>query len=389
VIKAGIVGTGFSAASHVDALRRVPGIEVAAIVGRTAERAREAAAELGVARAYGSLDELLADEEIRVVHNCTPNDLHAEVNTALLEAERHVLAEKPLARDGREARALAALAADADVVAGVCFNYRHYPLVAQMRQLVAERRYGPLHLVHGGYLQDWLLHEDDWSWRLDPARNGPSRAVADIGSHWLDLVQHVTGDRVVDLCASLGTAHEWRTRPVSERATFASGAAGAVDEGGERYHVDTEDFASVLVRFAGGAQGSFTVSQVSAGRKNRLHVELDGADGALAWDQEDPGKLWVGHRGRPNEVLFRDPTLLAPGFARLPGGHEEGWLDALRNLVVDFYGAVAAHDRGEPYAPTFASFDDGAQLCELVDAVLASHVSGGWTHVGAVEGVEQ
>jgi predicted dehydrogenase len=384
VIRTGVVGTGFAAAAHVDALRRLPGVEVAAIVGRTTERAREAAAELGVPRAYGSVEELLADETVRAVHNCTPNDLHLEVTTALLEADRHVLAEKPLARDGREARTLAALAAETDVVSGVCFNYRHFPLVQQLRLLVQSRRYGAAHLVHGGYLQDWLLHESDWSWRLDPARNGPSRAVADIGSHWLDLVQHVLGERVVDVCASLGTLHESRRRPPEGGArTFGGGGAE-----GELVPVDSEDFGSVLVRFAGGAQGSFTVSQVSAGRKNRLHVELDLADGALAWDQEDPGKLWIGHRGRANELLLRDPEVLEPGAARLPAGHEEGWLDALRNLVADFYGAVGAHDRGEPYAATFASFDDGAQVSELVDAVLVSAANGAWARVGAVEGVD-
>jgi predicted dehydrogenase len=384
VIRAGVVGTGFAAAAHVDALRRLPGVEVAAIVGRTTERAREAAAELGVPRAYGSVEELLADETIRAVHNCTPNDLHLEVTTALLEAERHVLAEKPLGRDAREARTLAAFAAETNVVSGVCFNYRHFPLVQQLRLLVQSRRYGAVHLVHGGYLQDWLLLESDWSWRLDPARNGPSRAVADIGSHWVDLVQHVLGERVVDVCASLGTLHESRRRPPEGgvRTFRGSGAEG------ELVPVESEDFGSVLVRFAGGAQGSFTVSQVSAGRKNRLHVELDLAEGALAWDQEDPGKLWVGHRGRANELLLRDPELLEPGAARLPAGHEEGWLDALRNLVADFYGAIGAHERGEPYAATFASFDDGAQVCELVDAVLASDATGAWARVGAVEGVD-
>jgi predicted dehydrogenase len=302
----------------------------------------------------------------------------------VLEAERHLLAEKPLGRDRHEARALATLAAATDVVSGVCFNYRHYPLVQHLRHVVQSREHGPVHLVHGGYLQDWLLHEDDWSWRLDGARNGASRAVADIGSHWLDLVQHVLGEKVVEVCASFGTLHEVRSRPADGVSrSFAASASG-----GDRYRVDSEDFATLLVRFAGGAHGSCTVSQVSAGRKNRLHVELDAADAALAWDQEQAGTLWIGRRGRANELLQRDPALLTAGAAWLPAGHEEGWLDAVAGLVSDFYGAVVAHESGEAYEPTFASFADGAQVCELVDAALESHAAGGWVRVGAVQGVD-
>jgi predicted dehydrogenase len=381
VIRAAVVGTGFAASAHVDALRRLPGVEVAALVGRTQERARAEADRLGIPLAVAAIEEVLADDEIRVVHNCTPNDLHAEINLAVLEAERHLLAEKPLGRTAAEARTQAAAAASADVVSGVCFNYRHFPLVQELRSLVASGRLGPLHLVHGGYLQDWLLHDTDWSWRLDPARNGPSRAVADIGSHWLDLVQHVVGERVVEVYASLGTLHEQRIRPSGGDGTTFAAAAG----GGERFRVATEDFATVLVRFAGGAHGSVVVSQVSAGRKNRLHVELDGAKASAAWDQEDPGKLWFGHRDRPNELLFRDPALLGAGgaqLARLPAGHEEGWADAMRNLVADFYAAVAAHDEGRTYEPTFATFEEAAHVGELVDAVLESDAAGTAVRVG-------
>jgi predicted dehydrogenase len=381
-VKAAIVGTGFAASSHVDALRRLPGAELVAVVGRTTERARAFADRFAIAEASGSLDDLLADDSIAVVHNCTPNDLHAEINLALLDAGKHVLSEKPLGRTADEAQGQAAAALSAGVVSGVCFNYRHFPLVQHLRSLLHSNDLGPVHLVHGGYLQDWLLYEDDWSWRLDPEQNGPSRAVADIGSHWLDLVQHVTGDLVTELFASLGSAHEHRTRPENGSAQTFAGSAG----GGTRYRVETEDFGTVLLRFASGARGSLTVSQVTAGRKNRLQLEIDGARGSAAWDQEDPGRLWLGHRDRPNEVLMRDPSLLRSGaseLAHLPGGHEEGWADALRNLVADFYAAVEAHAAGTTYAASFASFADGAQLAELVDAALASDVAGSWVRVGA------
>jgi predicted dehydrogenase len=381
-IKAAIVGSGFAASSHVDALRRLPGVELVAVVGRTTERARVFADRFGIPHAFGSLDDVLGDDAIDVVHNCTPNDLHAEINLALLDAGKHVLSEKPLGRTADEAHLQASAATSAGVVSGVCFNYRHFPLVQHLRSLLRSNDLGPVHLVHGGYLQDWLLYEDDWSWRLDPEQNGPSRAVADIGSHWLDLVQHVTGDSVTEIFASLGSAHEHRTRPDNGSAqTFAGSGAG-----GTRYRVETEDFGTILLRFASGARGSLTVSQVTAGRKNRLQLAVDAARGSAAWDQEDPGRLWLGHRDAPNEVLMRDPSLLLPGaagLARLPGGHEEGWADALRNLLADFYAAVEARAAGTTHAGSFASFADGAQLAELVDAALASDVAGSWVRVGA------
>jgi predicted dehydrogenase len=382
-IKAAIVGTGFSAGAHVDALRRLPGVELAAVVGSSRERAQEAAARWSVPRGLGSLDELLADDEIRVVHDCTPNDLHAEVNLAVLAAGRHLLSEKPLGRDGEEARAQAVAAESGGVVAGVCFNYRHYPLVQQLRTYLGSGDYGAVHLVHGGYLQDWLLYETDWSWRLDEARNGPSRAVADIGSHWVDLVQHVLGDQVVEVCARLGTVHEERIEPPGGATTFSQG-----DGTGTRHAIGTEDFATILLRFASGLNGSLTVSQVSAGRKNRLHFEVDAAQAAFAWDQEESNRLWIGHRGEPNETLFRDPSLLdapAAGLAHYPGGHEEGWPDALLNLLADFYAAVAAHETGAAYTPTFATFAEAAQVGAVVDAVLASSAGDSWTSLTAEE----
>jgi predicted dehydrogenase len=384
VTKVAVAGTGFSAAAHVEALRRLPGVEVAALVGRTHERADAAARRLGVPRAVASVAELLRDDEIRAVHNCTPNDVHAEIGAELLDAGRHVLAEKPLALDGSEGRDLAARARAAGVVAGVCFNYRHFPVVQDARARIRSGETGPLHLVHGGYVQDWLLYETDWSWRLDSARNGRSRAVADIGSHWMDLAQHLSGDRIVEVCADLHRLHGERERPTGPTESFAA-SQGAT----ERVAIDTEDAGSVLVRFAGGARGSFLVSQVSAGRKNHLTIELDGADEALAWDQEDPGRLWIGHRARPNELLTRDPGLLhaeAAPLARLPGGHEEGWADGLRNLVADFHAQVAAHERREEREHVFASFDEGAYVCALVDAILESHATRGWVAVTVPEG---
>ena len=385
-IGVGVIGTGFAASSHAEALRRLPGVELVAVAGSTRENAERAADEWGAARAYGDYRELLADDAIGAVHDCTPNHLHADVNAAVLEAGKHVLSEKPLALDSGETAELLRAAAGADVVSGVCFNYRHYPLVRQLKALVAAADDGPVHFVRGAYLQDWLLHETDWNWRLETEKAGASRAVADIGSHWLDLAEHVSGDRVAAVCADVGTLHAERSRPAGEVETFAGGGEGERT----RVAVSTEDFASVLLRFESGARGAVTVSQVTAGRKNRLLLELDAGTASYAWDQEEPNRLWIGRRDGANSELLRDPSLLVPEAAALahyPGGHQEGWPDALRNLCADFYAAVAAHEAGAEHESSFAAFADAHRTMRLVEAILASDRDGGWVDVRAAEAV--
>ena len=377
--RVGVIGTGFAASSHVEALRRVPGVEIVALAGRTLERARGAAERFGVARASDARD-LLADDSIDAVHNCTPNHLHGELNAAALEAGKHLLSEKPLGLNSEETGALARLAADAATVTGVCFNYRHYPLVRATKALLEGGEHGAAFLVHGSYLQDWLLHETDWNWRLEPERAGASRAVADIGSHWIDNVQYVTGDRVTRVAARLGRLHEHRQRPVGAVETFAR-ADGAT---GQRVAIETEDYACVLFEFASGARGSLTISQVSAGRKNRLWWEIDTPSASFCWDQEEPNRLWVGSRDGPNRELVRDPSLLPPeaaALAHLPGGHQEGWPDGLKNLLLDFYAAVRAAEGGRRHAASFASFADAHQVTRVVEAVVASDRSGNWSEV--------
>lgn len=379
-IRAGIVGAGFAAGAHVEALRRVPGIQVAGIAASTRERSRAAAARLGVARAFDRYEELVASPDVDVVHDCAPNDLHDAVNAAALDAGKHLLSEKPLALTSEQTARLTALAAGAGVVTGVCHNYRHYPLVRHAKELLSSGEHGTPHLVHGGYLQDWLLLRDDWNWRLIPERAGRSRAVADIGSHWIDLAQYLTGARVTRVCARLSTLHRERLRPRDEVQTFSS----ARDGGTETVRVETEDAASVLLELDDGATGAMTVSQVSPGRKNRLHITVDTRDLGIAWDQEDPNRLWLGRRGAANSVLMRDPSLLAPAaaaLARYPGGHEEGWADGLRNLMEDFYGAVAARRDGLPYDASFATFAEADHVSRVVEAILESDRAGAWVDV--------
>ena len=378
-IRVGVIGTGFAASSHVDALRRVVGVEPAAIAGRTAEGAAAAASALGIDRPVDDWRRLLDDPSIDAVHDCTPNHLHAEITTAALEAGKHLLSEKPLGMDSTETAELARRAAAAGVVTGVCFNYRHFPLVQEARSRLAGEA-GPPHLVRGGYLQDWLLDATDWNWRLDSSQGGATRAVGDIGSHWIDLVQHVTGRRLRRVYARLGRLHDVRTRPAAAEQTFGR----AADAGGEAVEVDTEDFATAMFELDGGCPGVFTVSQVTPGARNRLTFEVDTRAACLAWDQERPNRLWIGRRDGSNEQLVRDPALLSKPAARLvhyPPGHQEGWPDALRNLLDDFYGAI--RDRRE--APTtVASFADAHQVMQVVGAIAESGRTGEWIDVGGV-----
>jgi predicted dehydrogenase len=377
-IRVGVIGTGFAASSHVDALRRVAGVEVAVIAGRTPERASAAAGALGIERAVDDWRRLLDDPGVDAVHDCTPNDLHAEINTAAMDAGKHLLSEKPLGMDAAETAELARRAAQAGVVSGACFNYRHFPLVQEARALLAGE--GRPHLIRGGYLQDWLLDDTDWNWRLDSSRAGATRAVGDIGSHWIDLVQHVTGRRLRRVYARLGRLHDVRRRPGAAEQTFGR-AAGAE---GEAVDVFTEDFATTMFELEDGCPGVFTVSQVSPGMRNRLSFEIDTRASCLSWDQERPNLLRIGRRDGPNRELVRDPALLsepAAGLVHYPAGHQEGWPDALRNLMDDFYAAIR---EGRDAPATVASFADAHRVMQAVDAIAESGRSGGWVDVGGL-----
>jgi predicted dehydrogenase len=379
-VRVAVIGTGFAGGSHVEALRRVPGIEVVAVAGSSGERAQAAADRLQVPVATGDYRTLLDEAAIDAVHNCTPNDLHHEITAAALDAGKHVLAEKPLAMSSRETADLVARAERAGTVTGVCFNYRHYPLVAEARAMLADGRAGRPHLIRGAYLQDWLLDAADWNWRLQSERSGASRAIGDIGSHWMDLLQHVTGRRIARVYARLGRLHEKRLRPAGPTQTFDRGGGA----GAEPVAVDTEDFATVLFELDDGCPGVFTVSQVTPGKRNGLTFEIDAGAVSLAWDQELPNALHIGRRDRPNEVLVRDPGLLSPAAAALahyPAGHEEGWPDGLKNLVLDFYAGVRARRRGEPHDSSVATFADAHRITRAVEAILESQRDGRWVDI--------
>lgn len=379
-IRAGVIGTGFIGPQHIDALRRLGYVDVAAVAGSSLERAREAAAELCIERAYPSWQDLLADPTIEVLHNCTPNRLHHEINRAALHAGKHVVSEKPLAMSSEETADLVRVAERSGRLAAVNFNHRGYPMVQQARRMVGEGRLGSILLIHGGYLQDWLLYPSDWNWRVDPAEGGESRTVADIGSHWADLVQHVSGQRITRVLASLTTAIPKRQRPTPPGDTAGSPASVPVHE----VVVESEDYGTVIFETEAGARGTFTASQVSAGHKNKLSFELNGSVSSVGWDADAPDYLWVGHRGGPNERLTRDPEQVAGDvtpYVHLPAGHYEGWPNALLNTMQSIYGAIREGRTKPGPGDIFATFHDGHQSALLVDAVLRSNRNHEWTEV--------
>jgi predicted dehydrogenase len=379
----GLIGPGFVGAHHIDAVRRLGFVDVVAIAASSETSARRKADALGVPKAYGSYEALIADPDVHVVHNTTPNYLHVPVIMAALAQRKHVISDKPLAMTARESRRLVEAALNAGVVHAVTFNYRGNPLVQQAREMIAAGEIGAVHFVHGQYLQDWLLEPTDFSWRLEPEKGGESSAIADIGSHWCDLVQHVTGQRIVEVLADLTTVIDTRLKPATATEAFARGA----DQDRVRVTVRSEDLAAVLVRFDGGAKGSLSVGQVCAGHKNDLVLEICGPLGSIRWRQEQQNELWIGRRDGPNQVLQKDPSLMDTDprrYAHLPGGHQEAWADAFCNVLRDIYEFIAAgKSPGEPHPPAFATFEDGYRANCIVDAVLDSSRKGGvWIEVG-------
>ena len=377
-LNAAIIGLGFVGRAHLEALRRL-GINVRGILGSTPERTESAADSLQLPHAYSSLDELAADPSVQVVHLCTPNHLHFPEASQLLRAGKHVLSEKPLTMDSRESAALVSLAKQVNLVGGVAYNLRYYPLCQEARALIKRGTIGQVRLVHGSFLQDWLLYPTDWNWRLESKLGGELRAVSDIGTHWLDLMMWMTGSNVSELCADLATVLATRKRPKGRVETFQK--AGAMET--EEVLITTDDYASVLLRFENEAHGVLTVSQVSAGRKARLWFEIDGSEGSLAFDSETPNTLWIGRRDRASELLPKDPGLMSPetrGYAAYPGGHAEGYPDTFVQLFKDYYAYIAAGDFAAPR--TFPTFETGHLELILCEAIIESSQKKSWIFVG-------
>ncbi len=376
-VGAAVIGTGFIGTVHVEALRRV-GVQVRGVLGSSPERGAARAAALGVAQAYPSLDALLADPSVDVVHVTSPNDLHVSQARAILGAGKHVICEKPLAMTATESAELVEAAARSGLVNATNFNIRYYPLNQHAREQVAAGALGEVRLVTGRYFQDWLLLESDWNWRLQPERGGALRAVGDIGSHWLDLMTYVTGQHVSAVMAELATFIGTRHEPTGPVETFSTErAADTVAR-----PIATEDTATILLRFDGGARGAVSISQIAPGRKNSLVYEIDGSEAAWAWDSEQPDQAWIGHRERPNEILIRNPALMgAAGQAAsaLPGGHVEGFFDTFcAHFRAVYADVVAGAPSSRPGYPTFA---DGHDEMLVGDAIAESARLGRWVEV--------
>ncbi len=380
---AAVTGTGFIGAVHVEALHRL-GIRVKGILGSSPDKSKIAAQELGLAKAYVSYEELLSDREVEVVHITTPNRWHREMVIGALDAGKHVVCEKPLATNSRETAELVERAAKSPhLLTAVNYNVRFYPLALQARELIQQGAIGRVLSVRGAYIQDWLLKETDWNWRLLPEEGGELRAIGDIGTHWMDLILFLTGLQIDSVFADLATMIPVRQRPKVARATFEGNKVNSEAAEIEPFQITTEDWGSVLFRFSNGARGSMCVSQVTAGRKNKITFEIAGSEGSLAWDSEHPNDLWLGHRDKANELLIRDPSLLDPAvrtFASYPGGHNEGFPDTFKQLYRAIYERLAAKDFSR--AKLFAGFDDGHQELLLCEAILRSHREEAWRPVG-------
>src|ERR1700736_392295 len=377
-LKAAVFGTGFMGRVHTEGIRRLGNVEIVAIAASSDEKARKFADEVGVEGATGDYRSLLSQSDLDAVHICTPNTLHFPMAMAALEAGKNVLCEKPLATSVEEARKLVAKAKEKGLANCTFHNLRYYPMVQQIRALREAGELGEIYAVQGTYSQDWLLYDTDWNWRIDPEANGRSRAFADIGTHWCDMVEHLTGLRIGFLCADLQTFHKTRKRPKGSVETFSGKTLQPSDY--EEMAIDTEDFAAVLLHLGDRARGAYTVSQMSAGRKNMFAFDIYGTKSGVSWNQERPDELWIGHRNAANQIIVKDPSLLYPKaatYADLPGGHSEGYDDSHKQVFKRFYARVA-----DPAAPVdYPTFQDGLRGMELLEKVLESSKKQAWVTV--------
>jgi predicted dehydrogenase len=385
-IKAAIIGTGFIGPAHIEALSRIGGVDIIAVTSGDDPGARSIAEKYSIPKVYETWQEVVNDKEVEVIHNCTPNYLHYEINKSAILAGKHIISEKPLTISSDESSELVSLAEKNNVLTAVNYNYRFYPLIQHARSMVKKNDLGKIYYVHGNYLQDWLYYDTDYNWRLESKLSGSSRAMADIGTHWCDLIQFLIDKKIIRVFADLVTIHKKRKKPLHQVETFKGKeetppAADEVD-------IDTEDIGSVLLEFEDNTKGVFTVSQVSAGRKNHFWFEIDGSKKSLSWNQEEPNSLWIGSREKANEVLIKDPSLLseeARKYAHYPGGHPEGYPDGPKNLFINFYNYLRSGKTPSLIDVDFPTFIDGDRENRVVEAVLKSNNTRSWVDVNQRE----
>lgn len=377
-IKVGVAGLGFIGPAHIEALRRIPGTEVVAVLEQSAELAKTKAELLGVPDYYSNYADLLK-HDIDCVHICTPNYLHYEMAKQALLAGKHVICEKPLATTISEGEELLKLANEKGLVHAVHFNIRYYPLVRQMKLMREKGELGEVYSIIGSYLQDWLYYETDYNWRLEPELSGKSKAVADIGSHLMDLLEYISGLKITEVIADFKTIHPVRKKPLKPVETFTGKMLKPEDY--RDVPISTEDYATIMLRFNNGNKGVITVSQVSAGRKNRLGLEISGSKQTFAWNSESPNEMWIGRREAPNQVLMRDPSLFDRESASLisfPGGHNEGFPDTSKQMFKEVYENIRKETMEGAKFPTF---EDGLRELILVERILESNEKECWMKV--------
>ena len=381
-VRVGLIGGGFIGKIHAEALRRLGYVDVVALAEANQEIAERLGEELSIPEVYGDWRKVVEKSDVDSVHVLTPNQFHYAMSKAALVAGKHVITEKPLAMNSRETSELVTLAKKAGVMHCLCHNMRYYPLVKQAREMVKRGEVGDIRLIHGQYLQDWLFLETDYNWRLLAAEGGASRAVADIGTHWLDMVQHITGQKVTSVFADMTTFIPLRKKPKVEVATYT-----LQDLRPEDYvdvKIDTEDHGTVLLKFSGGAKGVLVACQVCAGRKNHIHFEINGTKCSLEWCGEEPNFMWIGRRGEVNGGFIKNPAIMASDAAKYcgaPCGLGEGYLDTFKNIFSDFYTWVRDGRKMDIETAPFPTYQTGHEELSIVDAVLKSRDTGTWEQV--------
>lgn len=377
-INVGIIGMGYIGERHIDAVKRIGDCVLCAVADTNLKLAYEKAQKYGIGKCYPSVNELIADKTIDAVHNCTPNHLHLEINRSIIESGKHLLSEKPLSRTYKEACELLSVAAKKpEIVTAVNFNYRMNPMVQEMRHRIACGDIGDVRIISGAYQQDWLMYDTDYSWRLEPEIAGDSCCMADIGSHWMDAVQHVTGSRITEVMADLVTFIPYRKKPIKQTETFTNASDGEY----ELRKINNEEYGSVLFKTDSGASGCFHVSELSAGHGCCFVIEINGSKASLRWNQEENDRLWMGFRDADNRYIIRNPNTMSPEIRKhttLAMGHPEGWNDAFCGNIREFYNYILS-DRSQK--PLFATLQDAAYIVRLTEAVLESSNKKVWVRI--------
>ncbi|MBQ2890860.1 MAG: Gfo/Idh/MocA family oxidoreductase [Clostridia bacterium] len=378
-INVGILGMGYIGESHIEAVRRIGYCNLYAVADTNFELAKKKADFYGIEKCCSSIEELLNDPKVDVIHNCTPNFLHTEINKKIIESGKHLFSEKPLSKNYEEAKELLEVhKKHPEVVAAVNFNYRMNPLVQDMRGRIERGAIGDVRIISGNYLQDWLLYDTDYSWRLEPEVSGISCCIADIGSHLMDLVQHVTGHKITEVMADLATMIPVRKKPVSQTQTFTS----AVPAEYEEKKVENEDYGAVLFKTDKGARGVYHASELCAGHGCYFGVEINGSKASLRWNQEENDRLWVGHRDEDNRLVVRNPNNISPegrSCTALAMGHPEGWNDAFKGNIYSFYDYIVKGDFNAK--PVFATLEEAANIVRLTEAIVKSSEKRRWIEI--------